>query len=114
LLKRERKKGWYFLIFNSFTVVGNLANWHRPLVVEELLPQAAAEIRGWAVGRLDPGAGWQPPVPAFGRLIRKMVEPNRSWFPYLILLGEISVAIGLILGLFTPVALIVAIFLNLS
>ena len=54
------------------------------------------------------------PVPAYGRLIRKMVEPNRSWFPYLILLGEISVAIGLILGLLTPLALIVAIFLNLN
>jgi thiosulfate dehydrogenase [quinone] large subunit len=54
------------------------------------------------------------PVPAYGRLIRKMVEPNRAWFPYLILLGEISVAIGLILGLFTPLALIVAIFLNLN
>jgi thiosulfate dehydrogenase [quinone] large subunit len=54
------------------------------------------------------------PVPAYGRLIRRMVEPNRSWFPYLILLGEISVAIGLILGLLTPLALIVAIFLNLN
>ncbi|MGB5846679.1 MAG: hypothetical protein WBG94_19715 [Anaerolineales bacterium] len=54
------------------------------------------------------------PVPAYGRLIRKMVEPNRAWFPYLILLGEISVAIGLILGLLTPIALLVAIFLNLN
>ena len=54
------------------------------------------------------------PVPSYGRLIRKMVEPNRSWFPYLILLGEISVAIRLILGLFTPLALIVAILLNLN
>ena len=54
------------------------------------------------------------PVPAYGRLIRRMVEPNRSWFPYLILLGELSVAIGMTLGLLTPLALIVAIFLNLN
>jgi thiosulfate dehydrogenase [quinone] large subunit len=54
------------------------------------------------------------PIPAYGRLIRKMVEPNRSWFPYLVLLGELSVAIGLILGLLTPIALLVAIFLNLN
>lgn len=54
------------------------------------------------------------PVPAYGRLIRKTVEPNRAWFPYLVLLGEISVAIGLILGLLTPIALLVAIFLNLN
>ena len=43
-----------------------------------------------------------------------MVEPNRSWFPYLILLGEFSVAAGMILGLLTPVSLLVAIFLNLN
>jgi uncharacterized membrane protein YphA (DoxX/SURF4 family) len=54
------------------------------------------------------------PVPAYGRLIRRVVEPNRAWFPYLILLGELSVAIGMILGLFTPLALGVAIFLNLN
>ena len=54
------------------------------------------------------------PVPAYGRLIRRMVEPNRSWFPYLILLGELAVAIGMILGFLTPLALIVAVFLNLN
>jgi thiosulfate dehydrogenase [quinone] large subunit len=54
------------------------------------------------------------PIPAYGRLIRRMVEPNRSWFPYLILLAEISVAIGMILGFLTPLALIVGIFLNLN
>jgi thiosulfate dehydrogenase [quinone] large subunit len=54
------------------------------------------------------------PVPAYGRLIRRMVEPNRSWFPYLILLGEFSVAAGMILGFLTPVSLLVAIFLNLN
>ena len=54
------------------------------------------------------------PLPAYGRLIRRMVEPNRTWFPYLILLGELSVAIGMILGFLTPLALIVAVFLNLN
>ena len=54
------------------------------------------------------------PVPAYGRLIRRMVEPNRTWFPYLILLGELAVAISMILGFLTPLALIVAVFLNLN
>jgi thiosulfate dehydrogenase [quinone] large subunit len=54
------------------------------------------------------------PVPAYGRLIRRMVEPNRSWFPYLILLGELSVGIGMILGLLSPIAILVGIFLNLN
>jgi hypothetical protein len=43
-----------------------------------------------------------------------MVAPNASWFPYLVLAGEASVAIGLILGFLTPISLIVAIFLNLN
>ena len=54
------------------------------------------------------------PVPAYGRLIRRMVAPNASWFPYLVLAGELAVGLGLVLGLLTPLALLVAIFLNLN
>jgi thiosulfate dehydrogenase [quinone] large subunit len=54
------------------------------------------------------------PVPAYGRLIKAMVAPNATWFPYLVLAGEASVAIGLIFGFLTPISLIVAIFLNLN
>ena len=54
------------------------------------------------------------PVPAFGRMIRGLIEPNASWFPYLILLGELAVGIGMTLGLLTPISILVAIFLNLN
>ena len=54
------------------------------------------------------------PVPWFGRLIGGMVDRNRSWFPYLVVLGELAVGIGLTFGLFTPLALLVGIFLNLN
>ena len=54
------------------------------------------------------------PVPAYGRLIKATVEPNRSWFPYLVITGESAVAIGLILGFLTPISLLVALFLNLN
>ena len=43
-----------------------------------------------------------------------MVEPNRLWFPNLILAGDLAVAIGMIFGFLTPIALLVAIFLNLN
>lgn len=43
-----------------------------------------------------------------------MVEPNRLWFPYLILAGELAVVICLICGFLMPIALLVAIFLNLN
>lgn len=54
------------------------------------------------------------PVRAFGRLYRGLVQPNVSWFPYLILAGELAVGIGLTLGVLTPIAAIVAIFMNLN
>ena len=54
------------------------------------------------------------PIPAYGRIIKATVEPNRSWFPYLVLIGESAVAIGLIFGFLTPISLLVAIFLNLN
>jgi len=54
------------------------------------------------------------PVPAFGQLIKGLVEPNAAWFPYLILLGELAVGIAMIFGFLTLPSLIVAIFLNLN
>ncbi len=54
------------------------------------------------------------PVPAYGKIIRRTVEPNASWFPYLVIAGEAAVGIGLTLGFLTPVSLLVAIFLNLN
>jgi thiosulfate dehydrogenase [quinone] large subunit len=54
------------------------------------------------------------PVPAFGGAIKRLVEANASWFPYLILAGELAVAIGMILGFLTPISLLVALLLNLN
>ena len=53
-------------------------------------------------------------LPAFGRFIRRLVAPNASWFPLLVLLGELAVAVGMILGFLTPISLLVAVFLNLN
>ncbi len=54
------------------------------------------------------------PVPAYGALIKRTVVPAASWFPYLNLAGELAVGIGLVFGIFTPLAISVAIFLNLN
>ena len=40
--------------------------------------------------------------------------PTQGWFPYLILLGELSVGVGLVFGFLTPISLVVAIVLNLN
>jgi thiosulfate dehydrogenase [quinone] large subunit len=54
------------------------------------------------------------PVPAYGKFIKAIVAPTASWFPYLIILGETAVAIGLIFGFLTPISLLVALLLNLN
>lgn len=69
----------------------------------------SGQMADWTLSLAD-----NHPVPAYGRLIRGLVAPNRSWFPYLILIGELAVAIGMIFGLLTPITLLVAIFLNLN
>jgi uncharacterized membrane protein YphA (DoxX/SURF4 family) len=50
----------------------------------------------------------------YGKLIKRLVEPNKRWFLYLILFGELSVALGLIFGFLTPLALIGVMFMNLN
>ena len=54
------------------------------------------------------------PAPAYGKLIKRIVGPNRRWFPYFNLAGELAVGIGLTFGFLTPVSALVAIFLNLN
>jgi thiosulfate dehydrogenase [quinone] large subunit len=69
----------------------------------------SGQMVGWTVALAE-----NHPVPAFGRVIKAMVEPNAAWFPYLILLAEFSVGVGLIVGFLTPISLLVALFLNLN
>ncbi len=83
--------------------------WLKSFLHKPLRKFVEGQMVDWTLALAD-----NHPIPAYGKLIRKTVEPNRAWFPYLVLLGELSVAIGLILGLLTPIALLVAIFLNLN
>ena len=54
------------------------------------------------------------PFPFLAMPIAVMVHKSRSWFPCLLVFGELSAGIGLTFGLFTPIALVVAILLNLN
>jgi thiosulfate dehydrogenase [quinone] large subunit len=104
-------------IFGFFTVSQWLAIlrigiglwWLKSFFHKPLRKFVEGQMVDWTIALAD-----NHPIPAYGGLIRRMVEPNRSWFPYLILLSEFSVAAGMILGLLTPVSLLVAIFLNLN
>jgi thiosulfate dehydrogenase [quinone] large subunit len=83
--------------------------WLKSVLHKPLRKFVSGQMATWIVALAD-----NHPLPAFGRIIKSTVEPNASWFPYLVLAGESAVAIGLILGLLTPISLLVAIFLNLN
>jgi thiosulfate dehydrogenase [quinone] large subunit len=54
------------------------------------------------------------PWNAYGQAIKRTVTASSSWFPYLVLLGELAVGVGLTFGFLTPVSALVAIFLNIN
>lgn len=83
--------------------------WLKSVLHKPLRKFVSGQMTNWTLALAD-----NHPVPAYGRLIKAMVESNASWFPYLVLAGESAVAIGLIFGFLTPISLIVAIFLNLN
>jgi thiosulfate dehydrogenase [quinone] large subunit len=83
--------------------------WLKSFFHKPLKKFVSGQMVGWTLALAD-----NHPSKTYGRMIKGLVEPTASWFPYLILAGELAVAIGMILGLFTPLALIVGIFLNLN
>ena len=54
------------------------------------------------------------PWSGFGNAIKRMVTSNAAWFPFLIVLGEFAVGVGLTLGLLTPISALFGIFLNIN
>jgi thiosulfate dehydrogenase (quinone) large subunit len=67
------------------------------------------QMADWTIALAD-----NHPLPALAKPIGEMVNKNRVWFPYLIVLGELAVGIGLTFGLLTPISLVVGIVLNLN
>jgi thiosulfate dehydrogenase [quinone] large subunit len=54
------------------------------------------------------------PWERYGRAIQRMLESSAVWFPYLVVLGELAVGVGLTIGFLTPISALVGIFLNLN
>lgn len=83
--------------------------WLKSVLHKPLREFVTGQMTDWTIALAE-----NHPLPGFGRMIKRLVEANASWFPYLILLGESAVAVGLIFGFLTPVSLIVGMFLNLN
>lgn len=54
------------------------------------------------------------PWVGFGRVMERVLGGTAAWFPYLVVLGELAVGLGLTFGFLTPISALVAIFLNFS
>ena len=54
------------------------------------------------------------PWPAYANFQRKIINFQPKLFPYLIVLGELAVGLGLTLGILTPIAVVAALFLNFN
>jgi len=54
------------------------------------------------------------PFQPYGRLIKRIVEPNRSWIAYVFLAAELAIGLGMVFGFLTPIALIGALLLNFN
>ncbi len=83
--------------------------WLKSFLHKPLREFAQGQMADWTLSLAE-----NHPIPAFGGLITSLVGKNRSWFPYLVLAGELATGIGLTLGFLTPIAALVAIFMNLN
>ena len=83
--------------------------WIKSVLHKEYPKFVRTGMMNWTNALLD-----NHPIPAFASAIRMIINASPIVFPYLIVLGELAVGIGLTLGFLTPLAAIGAIFLNLN
>jgi thiosulfate dehydrogenase [quinone] large subunit len=83
--------------------------WLKSVFHKPLRQFVSGQMVGWTLALAE-----NHPSQTYGSLIKKVVGGNATLFPYLVILGELAVGTGLVLGFLTPLALLVAIFLNLN
>ncbi len=83
--------------------------WIKSVLHKEYPKFVKTGMMNWTLSLLD-----NHPVPAFAAVIRRIITFNPTVFPYLVVLGEASVGIGLTLGFLTPLAALVGLLLNIN
>ncbi|RMG82992.1 MAG: DoxX family protein [Chloroflexi bacterium] len=81
--------------------------WIKSVLHKEYPKFVKTGMMSWTNSLLD-----NHPWPAVVAPIRKLINLNPTVFPYLVVLGEAAVGIGMVLGFLTPLAVVVAILLN--
>ena len=83
--------------------------WLKSVLHKPLKKFVSGQMVNWTLALAD-----NHPSKTYGRFITRLVGNNKTIFPYLIVLGELAVAIGMIFGFLTPLAILVALLLNLN
>lgn len=83
--------------------------WIKSVLHKEYPKFVKTGMMGWTNALLD-----NHPVPAYAGVVRRIINIQPIIFPYLIVLGELAVGIGLTLGFLTPIATVVALLLNFN
>lgn len=83
--------------------------WIKSFFHKPLKKFVEGQMVDWTISLAD-----NHPVEAYGRFVKSVVEPNRSWIAYLFLAAELAIGLGLVFGFLTPIALIGALLLNIN
>jgi thiosulfate dehydrogenase [quinone] large subunit len=83
--------------------------WIKSFFHKPLRKFVSGQMVNWTLALAD-----NHPSKTYGRFVTWLVGSNPRVFPYLILAGELAVGIGLVFGFLTPLALLVAILLNIN
>lgn len=83
--------------------------WIKSVLHKEYPKFVESGMMTWTNALLD-----NHPVPAYAGIVRRIINFQPTIFPYLIVLGELAVGIGLTLGFLTPISVLVALLLNFN
>jgi len=107
---------WIWLIIRIYVGYAWLmAGWGKLFSPAWTGEKAGAAISGFVAGALQKTTGEHPDVQGFyAWFLQNLVQPYPVFWSYLVVIGEILVGIGLILGIFTGIAAFFGAFMNIN
>ena len=83
--------------------------WIKSVLHKEYPKFVKSGMMNWTNSLLD-----NHPWPAYAGVVRRLINSQPTLFPYLIVLAELAVGVGMVLGLLSPLAILVALLLNFN
>lgn len=112
----DTRLSWAWLIIRIY--VGwewLIAGWEKLTSSTWIGAQAGTALTGFLMGALKKTGGSHPDVASwYGNFLSSFIIPHATQFSYIVTFGELTVGIGLILGLFTGIAAFFGAFMNMN